>query len=62
MYADDTIPSSTMYSFSTHEDSGNVEFSINVELHKISEWLELGKLSLNLNKTKYILFKTARRK
>ena len=62
MYADDTTLSNTIDSFSTYEQHGNVEFVINTTLNKISEWLKLNKLSLNLNKTKYMLFKTARRK
>ena len=41
MYADDTTLSSTLDSFSTHEENGDVEFSINIELHKISEWLKV---------------------
>ena len=31
-----------------------VQIKINAEIHKISEWLKLNKLSLNINKTKYI--------
>ena len=62
MYANDTTLSSTLDSFSTHEENGNVEFSIKIELHNICEWLKQNKLSLNLNKFKYMLFKTARRK
>ena len=62
MYTDDPL-SSTIDSFSAHEENGNVEFSVNIELHKINEWLKLNTLSLNLDKTKYImLFKMARRK
>ena len=37
------------------------EFIINTELDKINEWLKLNKLSLNVNKSKYMIFKTARR-
>ena len=39
MYADDAILSSTLDSFATHEEHGIVEFSINIELHILSEWL-----------------------
>ena len=60
MYVDDTTLSSTIDSFSTHEDNGNVEFSINIECQKSVNGLN--KLSLNLDKTKYMLFKTATRK
>ena len=31
-----------------------VQIKINTELHNIAEWLKLNKLSLNINKTKYI--------
>ena len=51
--------SSTLDSFSTCEQN---EFIINIELNKVSKWIKLNKLSLNINKTKYILFKTTRRK
>ena len=49
MYADDTTFSSEL--FSTHEDNGNVEFSIIIERHEISESLKLNKLYFNLIKT-----------
>ena len=62
VYANDTTLSSTIDSFSTYEQNGNVELVINTQINKIIEWLKLNKLSLNLNKTKYILLKTARRK
>ena len=37
-------------------------FLLNLELNKVNEWLRLNKLSLNINKTKYMLFKTIKRK
>ena len=30
---------------------------MNKEINKLSEWLKINKLTLNLEKTKYILFK-----
>ena len=61
MYADDTTLSSTLDSFAQYGKNENVEFLINTELDKINEWLKLNKLSLNVNKSTYMIFKTARR-
>ena len=61
MYADDTTLSSTLDYFAEYSKNENVEFIINTELEKINEWLKLNKLSLNVNKSKYMIFKTARR-
>ena len=65
MYADDTTDdttlSSTLDCFAQYSKNENVEFIINTELDKIKEWLKLNKLSLNVNKSKYVIFKTARR-
>ena len=58
MYADDTTLSSTLYSFAQYK---KVEYLINTELDEINEWLKLNKLSLNVNKTKYMIFKTAKK-
>ena len=32
-----------------------------IELNKISEWLKLNRLTLNVQKTKYMLFKTSKK-
>ena len=61
MYADDTTLSSTLDSFAQYSKNLNVEFLINTELDKINEWLKLNELSLNVNKSKYMIFKMARR-
>ena len=61
MYADDTTLSSTIDSFAQYNKNESVEFLINTELNKINEWLKLNQLSLNVNKSKYMIFKTARR-
>ena len=52
MYADDT----TIYFNSEDFDSNNYEYEINVELQKVSMWLKKNKLSLNLDKTKLMIF------
>jgi len=55
IYADDTTLSSVTSSFNTNM---TVERNINIELAKISEWLKVNKLSLNVKKTKFMIFHT----
>ena len=62
MYADDTTLTSTLETFSNNELNGNPVSSINIELNKISEWLKLNRLTLNVQKTKCMLFKTSKKK
>ena len=62
MYADDTTLTSTLETFSTNELHGNITSSINIELIKISEWLKLNMLTINVQKTEYMLFKTSAKK
>lgn len=50
MFADDT---NIFYSNSSIDD---LEITINSELSKVCQWFRCNKLSLNANKTKYILF------
>ena len=57
MYADDTTLFSTFQSFKTSTKEVNVDTLINNELAKISEWLKINKLSLNVSKSKYNLYK-----
>ena len=52
MYADDT----TIYFNLEDFDSNNFEIEINAELQKVSLWLKKNKLSLNLDKTKLMIF------
>ena len=58
MYADDTTLSSTLNQFtdSTQHKNKSVESLINYELGKVIEWLNINKLSLNKEKSKYIFF------
>ena len=51
LFADDT---SLFYS---HKDPNQLIRATNCELSKISEWLKINKLSLNVAKTNYILFR-----
>ena len=52
MYADDT----TLYCCLEDINSSNKNEIINNELQKVNRWLVSNKLSLNVNKTKYMLF------
>ena len=52
MYADDT----TIYFNLEDFDSNNFEFELNAELQKVSMWLKKNKPSLNLDKTKLVIF------
>ena len=61
MYADDTTLSSTIDSFAQYNTNESVEFLINAKLKKNNELLKLNQLSLNVNQSKYMIFKTARR-
>ena len=56
MYADDTTLISTISTFSDNTNNDNVEASLNAELLKINEWLQINKLSLNISKSKYMIF------
>ena len=55
MYADDT----TLYCNLSNNTNEN---DLNSELHKISEWLASNKLSLNVQKTKFMVFHSMQRK
>ena len=58
LYADDTTITSPLCSF-THggnDDIGLLTALINLELRKISDWLAVNKLSLNVQKTKFLIF------
>ena len=62
MYTDDATLTSTLETFSTNDLNGNTASSINIELNKISECLKLNRLSLNVQKTTYMLFRTSKKK
>ena len=53
VYADDTT---IYFNLEDSFDSNNLEIEINAELHKVSMWLKKIKLSLNLDKTKLMIF------
>ena len=52
LYADDT----TLYFNREHVTPHNANLEINNELSKVMNWLKLNKLSLNVQKTKYMTF------
>ena len=58
LYADDTtlVKSLSSFSFSTESTDQNLSKNINSELQKVQEWLAANRLSLNISKTKYMIF------
>ena len=56
IYADDTTLSSTINSFNNEQSNVDTQTLINDELSKIIEWININKLSLNKNKSKYMIF------
>ena len=63
LYADDTTLTSTFCTFTqeVYHDVNHMSYLINLELSKISDWLAVNKLSLNVDKTKFIIFITTKR-
>ena len=55
MYADDTTLTSTINTFNGNTNNDNVETSLNVELLKINEWLQINKLSCLFFNEEYLL-------
>ena len=60
LYADDTSLSSTLKTFSNNTPN-ETSLTINRELNLIHEWLSANKLSLNIKKTKYMVFRYPRK-
>ena len=60
IYADDTTLNTTLNYFGDLGNDSDVE--INLELAKIHDWLKVNKLSLNISKTKFMLFFAPQRK
>ena len=66
LFADDTNLQGTMSTFYTFVPKSKDDFKIlsiriNYELSKINEWLEINKLSINVDKTKYMIFHNKQR-
>ena len=62
MYADNTNLSASLQSIESINPNETVDSLINKELSKISEWLSLNRLSLNVKKSKYIVHKMTNKK
>ena len=65
LFADDTSLLGSLCNFYTNkphtaEDYNAISNNINSELQKIQEWLNINKLSLNIKKTKYMIFHSKR--
>ena len=56
IYTDDTTLSSTINSFNNEQSNVDTQTLIKDQLYKIIEWLNINKLSLNKNKSKYMIF------
>ena len=52
LFADDTNL------FFSHKNLNTLKLTLNVELNKVTQWFKCNKLSLNLKKTNYMLFRT----
>ncbi len=59
IYADDTSLSGFLSSFGTNT---KVSQNINYELQQINDWLKINKLSLNIGKTKFMIFHKSNKK
>ncbi len=62
IYADDTSLSATLEIILKNGNSTSIQNTINNELVNINDWLNLNKLSLNIQKTKYMIFHTPQKK
>ena len=62
IYADDTTLSTTLEIVLNESQNVDVSIILNSELNAISDWLKLNKLSLNVKKSKYMIFHTTKRK
>ncbi len=61
-YADDTTLSTTLEIVISNTPNLNADNILNTELKNVNDWLKLNKLSLNLNKCKYMIFHIHRKK
>ena len=61
-YADDTTLSSQIHCFGDTKDNDDISNNISSELNKISEWLKINKLSLDIKKPNLWFFTHHRKK
>ncbi len=62
IYADDTTLSTTLEIINRDKNNTDIETNINMELASISDWLKANKLSLSMEKSKYMIFHTPQKK
>ena len=62
MYADDTTFLSMLDNFTNNHTTNPISNQINSELTKITDWLAVNKLSLDVSKTKMMIFHRKQRK
>ena len=58
LYADDTSLKSVINTTKQHFSIADTSLKINQELNKVNDWLAVNKLSLNVKKTKFMVFHT----
>ena len=56
MYADDTTLVSTLETFGCTCNVKEIERNINIEISKVTTWLQRNKLQLNVSKSKFMMF------
>ena len=56
MYADDTTLVSTLKNFGRTCNIKEIECNINIEISKVTTWLQRNKLQLNVSKSKFMMF------
>ena len=56
MYADDTTLVSTLKTFRRTCNVKEIERNINIEIFKVTSWLQRNKLQLNVSKSKFVVF------
>ncbi len=57
IYADDTTLETTIEIGMNKLQDASADDKINMELHHINDWLKCNKLSLNIGKSKYMIFR-----
>ena len=62
LFADDATLEAKLASFGSEKKSPELSNKINLEILKVATWLKVNKLSLNILKTKYIVFQGKRSK
>ncbi len=62
IYADDTTLETTIEIAINKSRNANAENKINIELDLINDWVKCNKLSLNIGKSKYMIFHNPQKK